>query len=51
MLKWKVLALFGLACGVAGGMRLCATRVLGFYELRIYTAQFGERDALAARFA
>jgi hypothetical protein len=53
MLKWKVLTLVGFACGVAGvgwGFAQQA-RVPGFYELRIYTAQPGKRDALAARFA
>jgi hypothetical protein len=53
VLKWKVLALLGVACGVAGvgwGYAQQA-RVPGFYELRIYTAQPGKRDALAARFA
>jgi len=53
MLKWKVLALLGLAVGVAGvGWGFAQqVRVPGFYELRIYTAQPGKRDALAARFA
>src|ERR671936_1496102 len=53
MLKWKVLARLGVAFGVAGvgwGVAQQA-RVPGFYELRIYTAQPGKRDALAARFA
>jgi hypothetical protein len=52
-LKWKVVALLGVAFGVAGigwGFAQQA-RVPGFYELRIYTAQPGKRDALAARFA
>jgi hypothetical protein len=52
-LKWKILALLGVAFGVAGvgwGFAQQA-RVPGFYELRIYTAQPGKRDALAARFA
>src|SRR4051812_20851833 len=53
MLKWKVLALLGFGFGVAGvgwGFAQQA-RGPGFYELRIYTAQPGKRDALAARFA
>src|SRR5438046_7301362 len=53
MLKWRVLALLGVAFGVAGvgwGFAQQA-RLPGFYELRIYTAQPGKRDALAARFA
>jgi hypothetical protein len=53
MLKWKVLALAGLAFGVAGIAWGYAQQqpFPGFYELRIYTAQPGKRDALAARFA
>jgi hypothetical protein len=53
MVKWKVLALLGVGFGIAGvgwGVAQQA-RVPGFYELRIYTAQPGKRDALAARFA
>lgn len=53
MLKWKITALLGVAFGVAGigwGYAQQA-RTPGFYELRIYTAQPGKRDALAARFA
>lgn len=53
MLKWKFLALLGLAFGVAGikwGHAQEKSRP-GFYELRIYTAEPGKRDALAARFA
>jgi len=52
-LKWKIVALLGVACGIAGvgwGFAQQA-RLPGFYELRIYTAQPGKRDALAARFA
>src|ERR1700732_3465275 len=53
MLKWKILAALGLAFGVAGigwgyGQ---AKKAVGFFELRVYTAQPGKRDALAARFA
>src|SRR4051812_11422572 len=53
MLKWKILAIAGLVCGVAGvgwGYAQQANAP-GFYELRIYKAQPGKRDALAARFA
>jgi hypothetical protein len=53
MLKWKLMALMGLAFGVAGvgwGYAQQATAP-GFYELRVYTAQPGKRDALAQRFA
>src|SRR5215475_15487006 len=53
MLKWKILAISGLAFGVAGiGWGYAQQqKAPGFYELRIYTAQPGKRDALAARFA
>jgi len=53
MLKWKILAALGLAFGVAGmGWGYAQQqKAVGFYELRIYTAQPGKRDALAARFA
>ena len=53
MLKWKISALLGLIVGVAGIGWGYAQRakVVGFYELRVYTAQPGKRDALAARFA
>src|SRR5262245_27944699 len=53
MWKWKVLELLGVVFGVGGsgwGYAQEKTAV-GFYELRIYTAQPGKRDALAARFA
>ena len=53
MLKWKVLAVVGLSFGSAGvawGFTQQQSAP-GFYELRIYTAQPGKRDALAARFA
>jgi hypothetical protein len=53
MLKWKITALLGIAFGLAGigwGYAQQA-KVPGFYELRIYTAQPGKRDALAQRFA
>jgi NIPSNAP len=53
MLKWRVLTLVGLSFGVAGvGWGFAQQqKAIGFYELRIYTAQPGKRDALAARFA
>jgi NIPSNAP len=53
MLKWKITALAGLVFGAAGigwGYAQQA-KAVGFYELRVYTAQPGKRDALAARFA
>jgi hypothetical protein len=52
MLKWKILAVLGLAFGVAGiGWGYAQGKnAPGFYELRVYTAQPGKRDALAARF-
>ena len=53
MLKWKIVAIVGLACGVIGvGWGYAQQqKAPGFYELRVYTAQPGKRDALAARFA
>ena len=53
MLRWKVLACAGLVFGVAGlSWGYAQQRAFpGFYELRIYKAQPGKRDALAARFA
>ena len=53
MLKWKATAFLGLACGVVGiGWGYAQQqKTMGFYELRVYTAQPGKRDALAARFA
>ena len=53
MLKWKVTAILGLAVGIAGiGWGYAQQKnAVGFYELRIYTALPGKRDALAARFA
>jgi hypothetical protein len=53
MLIWKVAAVLGLACGVGGvGWGYAqTTNAAGFYELRVYTAKPGRRDALAARFA
>jgi hypothetical protein len=53
MLKWKILAFTGVAFGVVGiGWGVAQERKApGFYELRVYTAEPGKRDALAARFA
>jgi hypothetical protein len=53
MLKWKVLTVLGLAFGVAGiGWGYAQEKQAnGFFELRVYTAQPGKREALAARFA
>lgn len=53
MLKWKITALVGLAFGIAGlGWGYAQQRnAVGYYELRVYTAQPGKRDALAKRFA
>ena len=53
MLKWKIIAGLGVAFGFAGiGWGVAQEHnAPGFYELRIYTAQPGKRDALAARFA
>ena len=53
MLKWKLAALAGLLTGAAGVAwgQAQQQRAPGFYELRIYKAQPGKRDALAARFA
>ena len=52
MVKWKLLAAIGLASGTLGvtwGLAQQPTEP-GFYELRIYNALPGQRDALAARF-
>ena len=53
MLRWKVVAFAGVAFGLAGlGWGYAQQQTFpGFYELRIYKAQPGKRDALAARFA
>ena len=53
MLKWKLSAFFGVAFGLAGiGWGYAqAQPPTGFFELRVYTALPGKRDALAARFA
>jgi hypothetical protein len=53
MLKYNLTAALGLMFGIAGiGWGYAQqTKPIGFYELRIYTAQPGKRDALASRFA
>src|SRR5258708_4115177 len=53
MMKWKLVAVLSVAFGVAGIAWGFAQqkRAIGFFELRVYTAQPGKRDALAARFA
>jgi NIPSNAP len=53
MLRWKIATVLGFICGVWGmGWGYAQQQSApGFYELRIYTAQPGKRDALAARFA
>ena len=53
MLKWKILTGIGFAFGVAGILWGYAQekKAPGFYELRVYTAQPGKRDALAEAFA
>lgn len=52
-MKWKIAAVLGLVFGVAGIAWGYAQqkKAIGFYELRIYSAQPGKRDALATRFA
>src|SRR5467141_778790 len=53
MSKGKILALLGFAFDVAGieWGRAQGKKIPGFYELRVYTAETGKGDALAARFA
>jgi hypothetical protein len=53
MVKWKIGTVLALAFGMAGvGWGFAQQqKAPGFYELRIYKAQPGKRDALAARFA
>ena len=53
MLKWKILAVIGFTFGVAGMTWGYAQekKAPGFYELRVYTAVPGKRDALAEGFA
>ena len=51
-MRWKIMAFVGLVFGVTGIVWGYAQRnTVGFFELRVYTAQPGKRDALAARFA
>ena len=53
MMKWKLIAFIGVGFGIAGigwGYAQAPTPT-GFFELRVYTALPGKRDALAARFA
>jgi hypothetical protein len=56
MLNWKIAAVLGVAFGAAGvtwgyAQQKQAPQAPGFYELRVYTALPGKRDALAERFA
>jgi hypothetical protein len=53
MLRWKIAALAGVALGIGGVTWGYAQRSQppGFFELRVYTALPGKRDALAERFA
>ena len=53
MWKWKIAAIMGFACGIMGIAWGFAQeqKTAGFFELRVYTALPGKRDALAARFA
>ena len=53
MWKWKIAAVLGLVFGIGGVSWGYAQqkKAVGFFELRVYTAQPGKRDALAARFA
>jgi NIPSNAP len=53
MLKWKIFTAVGFAFGIAGITWGYAQEQTfpGVYELRIYQAEPGKRDALAARFA
>ena len=44
MWKWKLLAILGLAVGVAGvAWGYAQTKAVGFFELRVYTALPGKR--------
>jgi hypothetical protein len=53
MRKWKALAIAGVAFGIGGLSWGYAQQQAapGIYELRIYQAEPGRRDALAQRFA
>ena len=48
MMKWKIATVLGVAFGVAGVSWGYAqqSNAPGFFELRVYTAQPGKRDAL-----
>src|SRR3977135_3334857 len=52
-MKWKIATVLGVAFGVAGVSWGYAQQrqAPGFFELLVYTAQPGKRDALAERFA
>jgi hypothetical protein len=53
MWKWKFLGILGMVFGIGGiGWGYAQQKkAVGFFELRVYSAQPGKRDALAARFA
>jgi NIPSNAP protein len=53
MLRWKVATIVAVLFGISGvGWGLAQQRTpVGFYELRVYKAKPGKRDALAERFA
>jgi hypothetical protein len=53
MWKWKAATVLGMGFGIAGMSWGYAQQrqAPGFFELRVYTAQPGKRDALAERFA
>jgi NIPSNAP protein len=53
MWKWRIIAMLSCAFGIFGlGWGWAQQRKApGFFELRVYTAQPGKRDALAKRFA
>ena len=52
MMKWKILAVLGVTCGVLGtGWGMAAQRADSrVFELRMYKAMPGKRDLLSARF-
>src|ERR1700751_6251313 len=53
MLKWKIATVVSVVFGIAGMSWGYAQQrnAPGFFELRVYSAQPGKRDALAERFA
>src|SRR6266700_7444373 len=53
MMQWKIATVLGVAFGLAGMSWGYAQQrqAPGFFELRVYTARPGKRDALAERFA